>query len=161
MSAPTAAPALKVSRDNYSDGSQRGLLVEGLPFPVKLLYRRPDGSRDFYKTTRVYGGLAALVAGFDAEEDRLFNAITDHSAKDPGLAAFQRRSAAVSSRLLPAELARVFAALRELGISVLVSDEFSARFSRKAGCSMCPCSPGHVLSVRVLVNGRPVDVYLD
>lgn len=55
-----------------------------------------------------------------------------------------------------AELKAVLAALAEAG---MVDAGATASFSRHAGCS-CPCSPGFILSARVRLNGKPVDLHV-
>lgn len=119
-------------------------------------------SREFFAATRVYDALGAFVPGFDAEETRLLNAITDHSVKDPALARFQRASARTASERLAVVLPELLRILRAFGFQVTGdAAPLSAKFSRKAGCSMCPCSPGHVVSERITVNGSGVDMWFD
>lgn len=121
-----------------------------------------DRAREYFAATRAYGALDAFVPGFDAEETRLLNAITDHDVKDPALASFQRRSTKAASARLAVVLPELVGVLRAFGFEVVGDAEpLSAKFSRKAGCSMCPCSPGHIVSTMLRVNGSPVDLYFD
>lgn len=41
------------------------------------------------------------------------------------------------------------------------TDVPTTKFSAKAGCTMCACSPGHILSTRWTLTGAPVDVWFE
>ncbi len=143
----------------FKGGRVYGLEIETLDFKVSLVFRTHDGrSRDYFKSSRVYGSLPVFVDGFDAEENRLFAAIPDMAVKDKALASFQR-AAVKTARVGLLELLPVIAdALRAAGHTV-VSVPTEAKFSKKAGCAMCPCSPGFVLDTRLNVDGRGVDLH--
>lgn len=142
--------------------SPRALDVETLDFRVQLTFRSSgDRMREWNKTARAYGALAAFVPGFDAEENRLYAAVTDHTKKDPALAKFQRDSARTARARLLSVLPALAEALRASGHSVsfkALDSGLDARFSRKAGCS-CPCSPGFVLNDLLIVDGRRTDLF--
>lgn len=150
----------------YTSGARKGqayaFRVVTPGWAVQVSTRSYDSAREWHKATRAYGALDAFVPGFDAEETRLLNAITDHSVKDPALARFQRASARTASERLAVVLPELVRVLRAYGFEVTTGvGDLSAKFSRKAGCSMCPCSPGHVVDGRITVDGRPVDLHFD
>lgn len=147
--------------------------VETLDWSVRLVSRSWSVERtakQYFAKTRVFGALDAFVPGFSAEETRLHQAITDHDTKDKALSSFQRASNRAVNAALPGFMFELSDVLSSLGMSMwgLVpthsSDEteLTSKFSMRAGCSMCPCSPGHVLSRRVEVRPRsgPMDLQL-
>lgn len=142
-------------------------VVETLDAKVTFLQRMGGGStREWFKTTRAYGALAAFNGkAWDDRETELLRDAWDREAsgeltgKCPVLARHHREGLKVAKAGLDSTLPVALDVLRQLDFSVSAG-EFVARWSLKAGCS-CPCSPGHVLSERVVVDGRPVDVWFD
>jgi hypothetical protein len=135
--------------------SSRTMEIASLDWSVTLVWRswgmKP---REVFKTTRIYGALDAFVAGFSAEETRLQLAITDHTVKDPTLAKFQRDSIQAARPAVLDLLTQLGTVLDELGEQPTGFDKLGdVKFSTKAGCSMCPCSPGFVADERLAVRG--------
>lgn len=161
VNTPTGPALINVSyRSRYPRNVWR-IDVETLDWKAALITRdiRTERSREVYKTTRVYGAQDAFVEGFSDEETRLFKAIPNFEVRDPDLARFQRASnktARVGILGMVPELVEVLGAF---GCRVLVPAALDAKFSMKAGCSMCPCSPGFVLTERLLVDGAGFDIH--
>lgn len=135
--------------------------VETLDFRVRLVFRswaNERTAREMFAKTRVFGALDAFVPGFDAEELRLLRAITDPDVRDPELARFQRAAKKTAKADLLRLLPVLADALRAAGHEVSYLPE-DAKFSIKAGCSMCPCSPGFVADTRMRVDGSGVDLH--
>jgi hypothetical protein len=143
------------------------LRVSTFDFTVQLVPRdRTEGTREWGKRTRAYE-LAATFGpeGWEEREDEL---VTDAVRREvsgelkgrcPVLAAHQRIGKREGIAGLRAALPVIAAALRAMGYRVGFFDgSVDARFSAKAGCGMCPCSPGFVLTERLVVNGVPVDL---
>lgn len=142
--------------------------VCGSKFKVHLVIRPfPSGrdSRSYWAKVRAYGVLDAFVPGFSDRETELVREANDRNpdVKDPVLAAFQRRSINDAKEYMQHNgvLATIAEALRECGIEIVLPQFDEWKFSIKAGCSMCPCSPGFIGQDRMLFNGRPVDLFFD
>jgi hypothetical protein len=145
--------------------NKHGFLVVATPdFSVTLVarsYPRSAGDwRSYDAKVRVYGALSAFVPGFDERETQLVIEANrrDPDVKDPVLAAFQRRSIKDAKLKLVGVLPMIAEALRETGYPVVLPEFDEWKFSIKAGCNMCPCSPGFIGQGRMCVNGNPVDL---
>lgn len=141
--------------------------VETLDATATFVPRMPSRrTSEWLAATRVYSALDAFTdaAWDDREAELVRDAVRRETAgeltgKCPTLAAHQRVGLKLARAGLEATLPELLAALRGAGRNVVVPAEFVARWSLRAGCSMCPCSPGHVLSFRLLIDGSPYDVY--
>jgi hypothetical protein len=108
-----------------------------------------SGSRErneFYQTTRVYGAFDALIPNW-----MLVNA-------DNGIG---RNKAISATKKALVEVLKDLCTFE--GVTVPESAVTDIRFSKHAGCTMCPCSPGMVLGgvVRSERDGRPVDIWIE
>jgi len=127
--------------------------------------------REYRQTSRVYGAIDALVPEFTAEEPYANIAITGETTLDKMRGsvwnAWKRATTAETiNRLVPI--------LEQLGRmdGVKVPSVSGIKFSQKAGCTMCPCSPGFVMSCTVTSDrpsswnlpynhSGPVDIYIE
>ena len=130
--------------------------------------------REYHQTTRVYGAIDALVPEFMADEP--FQGIsipgtptTEHDKMRASVWNAWKRATTKEAGV------RLTALLRELtgygALRMPAEAVQSVKFSQKAGCTMCPCSPGFVLGATVhsqragrnsgLEHGNPVDIYIE
>lgn len=136
--------------------------IETLDWSVSLVTRswgRDTRAREYFAKTRVYEAQEAFVPGFLDEEMRLFKAIPDHSVKDPALAKFLRAANKKARVGILETLPQLFEVLRADGRRVPERNDLDAKFSMRAGCSMCSCSPGFVVSERLSFDGEGYDVW--
>jgi hypothetical protein len=136
---------------------------------------QPRDYKEFDKKTRVYGALDALVPELLENEPHTDKAIPfkvdreDFDTEEAFLAMKAAKSEynswrirttkAAKAKLLPllAEFINSQPDIRE----AKYGNVLKAEFSRTAGCS-CPCSPGFVLSSRILTTAfMPVDFWID
>jgi hypothetical protein len=154
----------------------KALVVIG-DYQVTLTERRYSNQtaadrREYHQTTRVYGAIDALVPEFAADEPFTNIAIPFQ----PETAQDKMRSKVWNAwkRSTTAEAAnRLSHVLDQLGAfgGVQVPAEAIAeiKFSQKAGCTMCPCSPGFVLGGTVRSKRTkwdtdytgPVDIWIE
>lgn len=129
-------------------------MIEGMR--VRLVRRPADdmagGGRVFvtgegerYPHLAVMGDAlpAPMKRGVDPANDEAYDAYNRHALS-----------------LMRYDMARVFAALTDADITPPVLTNNSV-YSRFAGCTDCPCSPGFVLRDPLLIDGHPVDVHID
>ena len=147
-------------------------------FTVKAIYRRGEDAkpwtREGRKTTRVFGATDTLAPelmklepfannngegyySIPVKEDPRFT--TEDAVRSAMWNAWKRET----TKVLSARIVEVLvAALKPVGgESDYELPGESPKFSQKAGCSMCPCSPGFVLDVRMTHNGVPVDLWIE
>lgn len=153
----TLSGSTLITQTYSRSGTYYGLEVSTPMYSVHLVWHSHDDLVRV-KGTRVYDAFVAFIPGFDDEESRLFQAIPDHSVKDPKLAAFHRSAKKAAKAAFLPVLEDLASRLRAAGHAVHFRGEVTAVFSQKAGCS-CPCSPGFVLSKRFAVDGRVCDLH--
>lgn len=141
------------------------------------LIARPytDTPRDYNKTTRVFGAADYLAPELNAEVERWTCTPVVHGpadrtdAENAIMKSYGRARRALVRHLnveVPRAVEQAIAELRSAGHVVRVNGSLTnhyviaSKFSVRAGCSMCPCSPGFVLDVRITVDGRPVDLWI-
>lgn len=132
-----------------------------------VVKRVRDTQNSWSAKTRIYGAVAAFAP--DLEEKIHENACSPAWGEGDGFTAEQRDEHMKAYRALKREaldkvktaLAEPIALLHAYGLGRLDTDFPTARFSVKAGCSMCACSPGHILNARWTLAGVPVDVWLE
>lgn len=139
--------------------------VETLDFTVQINQRRFESRASYMKTTRVYGALEAFNgAEWGTRETALVLDAVDRensgelTGRCPALAAHQRHGVRVARLGIETQLPAILAMLRAQA-STSNTEGLDAKFSKKAGCSMCPCSPGFVLDRTLYVDDRPVDMW--
>jgi len=156
-----------------SNGVRKSIVIIG-DFRITLTQRRRGGGwtaadrREFDQTTRVFGAIDALVPEFAADEPFQGIAIPfkPEGAQDKMRAsvwnAWKRATTAEAANRLVMLLDKLSGME---GISVPEDAIASVKFSQKAGCTMCPCSPGFVLGDRVRSNqdneNGPVDMWIE
>jgi hypothetical protein len=127
-------------------------LSDGLDTELKITIRKRhwDGARDWHKTARVYVSHSEDLGPVPPYGSKR----GDGSDGDKAWKAYNKAELAASRRVID----------RSDGwIKVLCGLDLDAdvtyKFSRKAGCS-CPCSPGFVASRYLMLDGTPVDVWV-
>jgi hypothetical protein len=160
-----------------SNGMVKALVVVG-DYRVTLTERRFSNAsaqdrREFYQTTRVYGAIDALVPEFAAEEP--YQGISIPFAPEEPIDKMRSSVWRAWKNATTAEaakrLAKVLTHLSKYdGVTVGGDSIQSIKFSQKAGCTMCPCTPGFVLGGTVRSDrdgftgyGRsnPVDIWIE
>jgi len=132
-----------------------------------IVKRVHDTDRHWNSMTRVYGAIATFAP--DLEEKIYENACKPAWGDGDGFTEDERNAHMKAYRALKAKalkdvklaLIGPIALLHAYGLGRLGIDAPTAHFSSKAGCSMCACSPGHVLSTRWTLVGSPVDVWFE
>jgi hypothetical protein len=138
---------------------------------VKALYRGTAMERytaEGRKTSRVYGALDTLVPELMALEPFIGYGIPlagpDRSADDTTRSAmwnaWKRETVKEGAARLRAVLRDVLAELIAEGLAEYTLPE-KITFSQKAGCTLCPCSPGFVLDIRYAFDHRPIDLWIE
>lgn len=153
-----------------SNGVRKAVVVIG-DYRLTLTERRYPTSgyaadrREFYQTTRVYGAIDALVPEFAADEPftGIFIPHQPESELDKMRAAVWRTWKKATTKEAASRLSGLLEELSEFGgISVPLAAMTEVRFSQKAGCTTCPCSPGFVLGDRVRSADRNgVDIWVE
>jgi hypothetical protein len=137
-------------------------------FVVKAVRRtRTDSPAEYRKSSRVFGALDTLVPELMALEPFVGIAIPlaspERSAEDNVRSAmwnaWKRESIKVGAARLMELLTEAFAS--SIGGEPLLVPPTEIRFSQKAGCTMCPCSPGFVLDVRYTFDYSPIDLWIE
>lgn len=133
---------------------------------VTVVKRARDDVRQWNAKTRLYGAITALAAEADAKLDENImrpaygegDGFTDEerAAHMKEYARLKRVALVMTKAALVAPLVALHAQLGGPG-----TDTPTVSFSKNAGCSMCPCSPGFILSTRWTLNGAPVDVWFE
>lgn len=131
-----------------------------------VVKRMHSTDREWNSCTRVYGAVSTFAPELDAKLDE--NIATPAWGEGDGFTQEAREAHMKEYRKLKRDaLAHVKLALTT-PISALHAqlgragvEQPTVKFSAKAGCSMCHCSPGHVLSTRWTLNGAPVDVWFE
>ena len=137
---------------------------------VRALYRGTRAetyTAEGRKTSRVYGVLESLVPELMALEPFTDTVIPvsgpDRSADDNVRAAmwnaWRRETVGAGRHQLRLVLRDVFAELIAAGLGEYILPE-KINFNQKAGCTLCPCSPGFVLDVRYMFDHRPIDLFV-
>lgn len=144
-------------------------VIEHEGVKITAVKRGRDERGSFTKATRVYGAMDALAPELMALEPFTDYAIpmpsVDRSAEDNMRAkmweAWKREATKVVADRLETLLEDVQRSGHINGVS-------RGKFSQKAGCTMCPCSPGFVLEGRVYTDESmprgtryPFDLHLD
>lgn len=146
-------------------------------FTVKAIYRRGQEAlpwtREGRKTTRVFGAMDTLAPELMKLEPFANNygegyvsiplAGPERSAEDNVRSAMWAAWKREATKVAAARTVEVLVtALKPVGgDSTYALPTETPKFSFKAGCSMCPCSPGFILDVRVVHNGIPVDLWIE
>lgn len=117
-----------------------------------LVTRHWEGVRSYGKRTIIYGAVDAFAPVESAAYDSAVSADPDTSHRKLQRAATQHAGEVLRKAL------EVVLEYVEQDVTV---KELAPRFSANAGCSTCNCSPGFVLSTRLTVGGKPVDVWFD
>ena len=154
-----------------SNGQTKSIAIIG-DYRITITERRHTTNREYFAATRVYGAIEALVPEFVAEEPYQGISIPfkPESAVDKMRAsvwnAWKRATTAEAAN----RLVMILDKLSGLeGIEVAESAIASVKFSQKAGCTSCPCSPGFVLGGHVCSDdqrgsypvSRPVDMWIE
>lgn len=154
-----------------SNGQTKSIVIIG-DYRITLSERRHTTNREFFATTRVYGAIDAMVPEFTAEEPYQGISIPfkPEGAQDKMRAsvwnAWKRATTAEAAN----RLAMVLDKLAGMeGLNVSEEAIASIKFSQKAGCTMCPCSPGFVLGAQIRSDdqrgtypvSRPVDLFIE
>jgi len=149
--------AVDLRRTEISCGDWKAIVIK----------RTRDDERQWNALTRVYGAITTFAP--DLEEKIFENACKPVWGAGDGFTEDERDAHMKAYRMLKAKalkdvklaLIKPLALLHAYGLGRLGTDAPTARFSSKAGCSMCACSPGHILSTRWTLVGSPVDVPVD
>jgi len=127
-------------------------------FAIKAVERTEE--RSFYAKTRVFGAVDALEpagkAKFDELLDELFKLERDGDDRANDVKKQMNRARRETLKNTKTKLVALLGAM---------SDVFGRQpevqtFSAKAGCS-CGCSPGFILTSRLSIDGKPVDLWIE
>lgn len=129
----------------------RGVEFDGF---VVLLSKKDQSNRSSMNAkTRVYGACDDLVADLNEMEPPYIAFTDEHSPATDRVAEKMWRAWRDETKKVAGErLGKLLTALAERGVEGLELGEVvngPIKFSYKAGCSVCPCSPGFILDGQV------------
>lgn len=143
--------------------TNRNIVVRVGDYTVNMIARSPyNTALSRASKTRVYGALEVLAPAEVAEVNRNAQtpdfAIESETEREAHIAEY-RRLVRAATRVARPKMIKIIAAAMGAAGSYLTVDA-TATYSRGAGCA-CGCSPGFVMSERIIMAGRPVDVWID
>lgn len=159
-----AAPApLKMEKFAHSPNHMPFSGVQVGEFVVQFV--RKASGRSYNSKSRVYGACDALIADLNAVEPTYISSTNENSTDAERV---QEKLwlawRAAGKKVAQERLTEILTAVNDADLKLwgLTPDTVKGmKFSFKAGCSMCPCSPGFILNGRVLLDGwLPVDMFI-
>lgn len=159
------AHATKLRTDTTSYGRTR--LTVG-DYALVIVPRTVE-DRSVWSATRLYGAVDTLGGElgelFDANERRpVTRNGQDDFGSDAERDAHMKEYRSLKRQLIAHVKARVnevFEQFAAADTKLFVRRPITLKFSKSAGCTMCPCSPGFVLDTTVVYAGEPVDLWLE
>ena len=159
----THAPAVTINTTSY--GRERITIGDY----SLVIVPRDCAERHAWKPTRVHGAIDAL--GGELAELLEVNSMKpvsgpgrDDFANDAERNAHMREYRLVKRRLtahVREQLVEIFETFDAATPALLGLRDTKMKFSIHAGCTMCPCSPGFILSNTVIYRGEPVDIHVE
>lgn len=159
-----AAPApLKVEKFAHSPNHPAFTGVQVGEFVVQ--FQRKANGRSYNSKSRVYGACDELIADLNAVEPTYISSTNENSTDAERV---QEKLwlawRAAGKKVAQKRLTEILTAVNDANLGLYGLDASTVKgmtFSFKAGCSMCPCSPGFILNGRVLLDGwLPVDMFI-
>lgn len=143
--------------------TNRNIVVRIGEYTINMIARSPHNTAlNRTSQTRVYGALELLAPVEVAEINRNAQTpdftIENEVERDAHIAEYRRLLRAATRVARPKMIEMIAAAMSAAGSYLTAAA--TATYSRGAGCA-CGCSPGFVLSERIIMAGRPVDVWID
>lgn len=147
-------------------------------FTVKAIYRHGEDAkpwtREGKKTTRVFGATETLAPelmklepfannygegyySIPVKDDPRYT--VEDGVRSAMWVAWKRETTKVLSKRIVELLVTAFK--EPGGEAAYELPTELPRFSHKAGCWVCPCSPGFILDVRITHNRVPVDLWIE
>jgi hypothetical protein len=143
--------------------TNRNIVVRVGEYTVNMIARSPyNTALRRASKTRVYGALEILAPAEVAEVNRNAQTpdfmIENEAEREAHIAEYRRLVRAATRVARPKMIEMIAAAM--LAAGSYLTTAATATYSRGAGCA-CGCSPGFVLSERIIMAGQPVDVWID
>lgn len=128
----------------------------GRKWTVRIMQRHFEKPSAYYGNTRVYASIPTTVS-LGAEHPP-YSVIGEDPENDKAWRAFNKLEDTTMQVL-------VRLALKATDSLLTGPSDYKVSFSRKAGCSMCPCSPGYILragqgGMAFRFNHTPVDMWI-
>jgi hypothetical protein len=159
---PISKP-LKLERFAHSPNHQPFTGIQVGEFVVQM--QRKESGRGYRSKTRVYGACNDLIADINALEPTFISS-TDENSTDAERVQEKMWLAWRDNgkKVAQARLTEILTAVAKANLPLwgLTPEAIEGiKFSFKAGCSMCPCSPGFILGECVEFEGwMPVDIWI-
>lgn len=131
-------------------------------YQLTLVTRTPNDPYRLRKT-RVFGAVDTLGAELNERLDAIVWEGFGHLSESQRAANNDayRRTRRQLLRYVHAQLTDILTLFHGAIPTLINLETDGVRFSDNAGCAMCKCSPGHVLSDCATYRGEPVDLWLD